>query len=127
MAGIFRVWDQPFDPPPLDLVRRPRSLIFGLDSRAGARAARRSVLDPYAKCRSNHDVVCGLAGRLGARHPGFAMSAIELIEQTLRISGLPDRESFSEGGWLDCCPPFETSHFIDGFAHSDGKFHFRAD
>jgi anaerobic selenocysteine-containing dehydrogenase len=87
----------------------------------------RALLDPYAECRSNHDVVCGLAGRLGARHPGFAMSAIELIEQTLRMSGLPDRESFSEGGWLDCCPPFETSHFIDGFAHSDGKFHFRAD
>ncbi len=87
----------------------------------------RAVLEPYAECRSNHDVICGLAERLGARHPGFAMSAIELIDRTLRISGLPDRESFSEGGWLDCCPPFETGHFLDGFAHADGKFHFRAD
>jgi anaerobic selenocysteine-containing dehydrogenase len=87
----------------------------------------RAVLEPYAECRSNHDVICGLAGRLGTRHPGFAMSAIELIDRTLRISGLPDRKSFSEGGWLDCCPPFETSHFLDGFAHADGKFHFRAD
>ncbi len=86
-----------------------------------------AVLDPYAECRSNHDMICGLAERLGARHPGFAMSPIELIDRTLRISGLPDRESFSEGGWLDCCPPFETSHFLDGFAHADGKFHFRAD
>jgi anaerobic selenocysteine-containing dehydrogenase len=84
-------------------------------------------LGPYAECRSNHDVICGLADRLGARHPGFAMSAIELIDRTLRISGLPNVESFSEGGWLDCCPPFETSHFLEGFAHADGKFHFRAD
>jgi anaerobic selenocysteine-containing dehydrogenase len=87
----------------------------------------RAVLVPYAECRSNHDVICGLAERLGARHPGLAMSAIELIERTLRISGLPGIESFSDGGWLDCCPPFETSHFLDGFAHADGKFHFRAD
>jgi len=87
----------------------------------------RAVLDPYAECRSNHDVISGLAERLGARHPGFAMSAIELIDRTLQISGLPDRKSFSEGGWLDCSPPFETSHFLDGFAHTDGKFHFRAD
>jgi anaerobic selenocysteine-containing dehydrogenase len=87
----------------------------------------RAVLDPHAECRSNHDVICGLATRLGARHPGFAMSAIELIDRTLQISGFPDRKSFSEGGWLDCCLPFETSHFLDGFAHADGKFHFRAD
>jgi anaerobic selenocysteine-containing dehydrogenase len=87
----------------------------------------RAALDPYAECRSNHDVICGLADRLGARHPGFTMSAIELIDRTLRISGLPDVESFSERGWLDCCPPFETSHFLDGFAHADRKFHFRAD
>jgi hypothetical protein len=38
--GIFGIRDQPIDRPPLDLVRRPRSLIFGLDSRAGARAPR---------------------------------------------------------------------------------------
>ena len=87
----------------------------------------RAVLDPYAECRSNHDVICGLADRLGARHPGFAMSAIEMINRTLRTSGLPEADSFSEDGWLDCRPRFETSHFLDGFAHADGKFHFRAD
>jgi anaerobic selenocysteine-containing dehydrogenase len=87
----------------------------------------RAVLPPYAECRSNHEVICGLARRLGARHPGFAMSAIEIIDRTLRVSGLPDVESFSKDGWLDCCPPFETGHFLDGFAHPDRKFHFRAD
>src|SRR6202040_2265273 len=39
-AGIFRIRDQPVDRPPLDLVGRPRPLISGLDSRAGARAPR---------------------------------------------------------------------------------------
>jgi anaerobic selenocysteine-containing dehydrogenase len=87
----------------------------------------RAVLPPYAECRSNHDVICGLAERLGARHPGFAMSAVEVIDRTLEISGLPNIASFPDGGRLDCCPPFATGHFIDGFAHTDGKFHFRAD
>jgi anaerobic selenocysteine-containing dehydrogenase len=87
----------------------------------------RAVVPPYAECRSNHDVVCGLAERLGASHPGFAMSAIEMIDRTLRISGLPGVANFPEESWLDCCPPFETHHFLDGFAHADKKFHFRAD
>jgi anaerobic selenocysteine-containing dehydrogenase len=87
----------------------------------------RAVLPPYAECRSNHDVICGLAERLGAYHPGFAMSAIEVVDRTLQMSGLPGVENFPEEGWLDCCPPFETAHFLDGFGHPDRKFHFRAD
>ena len=88
----------------------------------------RAVLPPYAECRSNHEVICGLARRLGARHPGFAMSAIELIEATLRASGLPGLAAFPpEAPWLDCARGFETDHFLDGFGHADGKFHFRAD
>src|SRR5207302_6554139 len=87
----------------------------------------RAVLPPHAECRSNHEVVCGLAERLGARHPGFAMTALELIEHTLRASGLPGPAAFEEGVWLDCWPGFETGHFLDGFGHRDGKFHFRAD
>ena len=43
------------------------------------------------------------------------------------MSGLPDVEGFPKDGWLDCCPPFEIGHFLDGFAHPDRKFHFRAD
>ena len=87
----------------------------------------RAVLPPYAECRSNHEVICGLAERLGARHPGFELSAVELIDRTLRASGLPDVESFPADGRLDCCPPFATGHFLDGFAHAYRKFHFRAD
>ena len=87
----------------------------------------RAVLPPHAECRSNHDVINGLAERLGARHPGFAMSAVELIDRTLQLSGLPGVESFPADGRLDCCPPFATGHFLDGFPQADKKFHFRAD
>src|SRR5258707_9472561 len=55
------------------------------------------------------------------------MTAFELIEETLRASGLPGPEAFEEGVWLDCWPGFETGHFLDGFAHPDKRFHFRAD
>ena len=71
----------------------------------------RAVLPPYAECRSNHDVICGLAKRLGARHPGFEMTAFELIEQTLRASGLPGPEAFEEGVWLDCWPGLRDRAF----------------
>jgi anaerobic selenocysteine-containing dehydrogenase len=87
----------------------------------------RAVVIPYAECRSNHEVQCALAKRLGARHPGFDMSAFEIIEQTLQASSLPSPAQFEEGVWHDCWPGFETGHFLDGFAHPDKKFHFRAD
>ncbi len=86
----------------------------------------RAILPPHAECRSNHDVICALARRLGARHPGFEMSPLELIDRTLRASGLPGVAEFPPDGWLDCCPPFATAHFLDGFGHADDKFHFRA-
>jgi anaerobic selenocysteine-containing dehydrogenase len=86
----------------------------------------RAIATPHAECRSNHEVQCALAKRLGARHPGFEMSAVEIIEQTLHMSGLPSADRFEEGVWLDCWPGFETGHFLDGFTHADRKFHFRA-
>jgi anaerobic selenocysteine-containing dehydrogenase len=86
----------------------------------------RAVLPPYAECRSNHDVLRDLGRRLGGRHAGFEMTAWEVIEETLRRSGLPPPEEFEEGVWLDCWPGFERGHFLDGFGHSDKKFHFRA-
>ena len=72
----------------------------------------RAVLPPHGESRSNHAVICALAERLGARHPGFAMTAFELIEHTLRASGLPGPAAFAEGVWLDCWPGFETGHFL---------------
>lgn len=89
----------------------------------------KAVLEPYAECRSNHEVHCGLAARVGAEHPGFEMTAWELIEATFAASGHGDANRIWEeqGGILDCAQPHESQHFRDGFPHADRRFHFRAD
>ena len=46
----------------------------------------KKVIDPPAECRENHWVICQLAKRLGAAHPGFQMSAWEIMDETLRKS-----------------------------------------
>ena len=33
------------------------------------------LIEPPGECRSNHEVICGLAKRVGREHPGFAMTA----------------------------------------------------
>jgi len=85
------------------------------------------AIDPPEGCRSNHEVIVALAARLGARHPGFAMSPREIIDWTLRASGRGSLAELEAARWLDCQPPFAEAHFLDGFAHADGRFHFRAD
>ena len=87
----------------------------------------RKIIEPYAECRSNHEVVCALAKRLGAEHPGFEMNEREVIEDLLARSGLPDLAYFEENRWYDCAPDFETAHYLNGFAHDDGKFRFAPD
>ena len=87
----------------------------------------RKVIEPHAESRSNHAVICALAERLGAAHPGFAMSEWEIIDATLRAAGLPGAQESYERHWLDCALPFETMHFLDGFGHADGRFRFKPD
>ncbi len=43
----------------------------------------------------------GLAQRLGARHPGFDMTAMEMIDATLRASGWPGAEEVLARRWID--------------------------
>jgi anaerobic selenocysteine-containing dehydrogenase len=87
----------------------------------------KAVIEPLAECRSNHEVLRGLARRLGAEHPGFGMSAWEIIDATLKASGLPDAETIYQAHWHDCVDSFEEMHFLNGFGHADRRFHFRAD
>ena len=82
------------------------------------------IVEAPGECRSNHDVVCALAKRLGAEHPGFDMSAREIIDHTLRASGWGTLERLERERWLDCQPPFREAHYLDGFAYADGKFRF---
>jgi len=87
----------------------------------------KAVIAPHGEARSNHQVLCGLAARLGAKHPGFAMTEWEIIDATLKASGLPDAETVYGEHWLDFAPDFETAHFLNGFGTPDGRFHFRPD
>jgi anaerobic selenocysteine-containing dehydrogenase len=85
------------------------------------------LVDPPGECRSNHDVICGLAQRLGAEHPGFAMTARELIDRTLQDSGWGTLAELEQRRWIDCQPDFASAHYLNGFAYPDGKFRFKPD
>src|SRR5262249_48541283 len=85
------------------------------------------LIEPPGECRSNHEVICALARRLGAEHPGFRMTARELIDWTLRHSEWGTLEALERDRWIDCQPDFATAHYLDGFAWPDGKFRFKPD
>jgi anaerobic selenocysteine-containing dehydrogenase len=85
------------------------------------------LIDPPGECRSNHQVLQALALRLGATHPGFTMTPRQLIDATLKKSGHGDIEKLEADLWRDLQPDFCTSHYLDGFAHADKKFHFKVD
>jgi anaerobic selenocysteine-containing dehydrogenase len=87
----------------------------------------RKLVDAPGECRSNHDVLCDLAKRLGAEHEGFNMTPRELIDWTLQHSRRPDLEKLDEDNWIDVQPDFETAHNLKGFGHADGKFRFKPD
>jgi anaerobic selenocysteine-containing dehydrogenase len=85
------------------------------------------AIEPPGECRSNHEVICALAKRLGASHPGFDMSSRELIDWTLQNSGWGTLAELERTRWIDCQPDFDTAHYIKGFAYPDGKFRFKPD
>ena len=70
-------------------------------------------------------MIAGLAARLGASHPGFAMSEREHIDWMLRKSDRGTLAELEEKRWIDCQPDFRTAHYLDGFAYPDGKFRFK--
>jgi len=85
------------------------------------------LIEPPGECRSNHVVLQGLASRLGAQHPGFDMTEMEMIDATLRASGWPDAATVLRERWIDGALPFERAHFLDGFPTRDKTFHFAPD
>ena len=85
------------------------------------------VIDPPGVARSNHVMLGALAQRLGANHPAFKMTEWELIDRTLTDSGYPGADEVKGRRLIDVSTDFETAHCFNGFAHADGKFHFRAD
>ncbi len=86
----------------------------------------RKLVEAPGECRSNHEVICDLARRVGAEHPGFAMSPREHIDWALKASNRPGLETLDAENWIDVMPEFEKAHFLKGFGHADGKFRFKA-
>ena len=85
------------------------------------------LIEPPGECRSNHEIIAGLARRLGAEHPAFAMTSREIVDRTLQASGRGTLDALEEARWIDCAQPFRAAHFLDGFGWPDGKFRFRPD
>ena len=85
------------------------------------------LIEPPGECRSNHELIQALALRLGAKHRGFEMTAMELIDATLQASGKPDAATVLREKWIDVMPKFEDAHFLTGFATRDKRFHFAPD
>ena len=82
------------------------------------------LIEPPGECRSNHELLQGLAHRLGAKHPGFEMTAMQIIDATLKSSGWPDAATVQRERWIDAMPKFEDAHFLTGFPQPDKRFHF---
>ena len=85
------------------------------------------IVEPPGECRSNHDVICALAQRVGAEHRGFGMTPRAIIDWTLRHSGWGGIDDLERNHWIDAQPAFDEAHFIGGFGHPDGRFRFAPD
>ncbi len=83
------------------------------------------LVDAPGECRSNHDVICELARRVGAQHPGFTKTPRELIDATLREIGWGSFDELANINWRDVQVDFDEAHYIHGFAWPDKKFRFK--
>lgn len=85
------------------------------------------LVDPPGECRSNHEVICALAQRLGAEHRGFTMTPRDIVDWTLQETGRGTLEELVANDFIDIQPDFETAHYLKGFGWRDGKFRFKPD
>ena len=87
----------------------------------------RKLVEAPEGCKSNHELICALAARLGAKHDGFSMSPRAMIDWTLQQSGWGSLDDLAAQDFMDCQPDFETAHYLKGFNWPDGKFRFKVD
>lgn len=86
------------------------------------------VVEPPEGPRENLIVLNEIAARVESKpHPGFEKSARDHINWMLENSGYGSYEELEVARWIDLQPEFAEAHYLNGFGHSDGKFHFRAD
>ncbi len=84
------------------------------------------LIEPPAECRSNHVMLQGLASRLGARHPGFEMTEMQLIDATLRASGWPDAGDGAARAVDRLCATVRQGAFPHWISHQRQALPFRA-
>jgi len=82
------------------------------------------VLEAPGECRANHEVINGIARRVGLDHPTFASEARDVVAETFRRSGYPALEEVAETGYVDRELPDAEARFANGFSWPDGKFRF---
>ncbi|HDZ73034.1 MAG TPA: molybdopterin oxidoreductase family protein [Aurantimonas coralicida] len=87
------------------------------------------LVEPPETVRTNHFVFQELAKRLGvADRPGFGLSGRQLIDNMVKAAGHAEGyEGLKRDRWIDCQPPFDDAHFLNGFGWADGKFRFKPD
>lgn len=86
------------------------------------------AVEPPEGPGENIFVINEIARRVDSKpHPGFDMSARDHIDWLLRNSNYGTLADLEAGKWIDLQPDFETAHYLNGFGHADGKFHFKAD
>ena len=78
----------------------------------------RKLVEPPGECRNNHEVICDLAQRVGAEHPGFEMSAArtDRLDADAFESPRPRRSSMRRTGSM-CSRTSRPRIFLKGFGH----------
>lgn len=80
-------------------------------------AAVRTVVDPPEGCRTDFDILCDLAARLGLEHP---YSSLDAWLSARLPSGGPTLDELRADGWRDLdAPPVA---YQDGFGEAGGSF-----
>lgn len=86
------------------------------------------AVEPPEGPRENIFVINEIARRVDSKsHAGFDMSARDHIDWMLQNSGFGSLVDLEANKWRDLQPDFETSHYLNGFGHTDKKFHFKPD
>ncbi len=83
------------------------------------------VLARHGEARSNHEVLQGLAQRLGAKHEAFGLDEWTIIDRTLTASGYPDAETLYAQRWYDANAEEGQVDLRKAFPQPDGRFRFR--
>ncbi|MEO9772944.1 molybdopterin oxidoreductase family protein [Roseibium sp.] len=86
------------------------------------------AVEPPAGPKENIFVINEIAGRVDSKsHPGFDLGARDHIDWMLKNSGYGTLAELEVSRWIDLQPDFDTAHYLKGFGHADGRFHFRPD